>query len=270
MLSNRLALALLLVSASAPAFAQAPTAGEQAIQDLISSIQVIENRLELSITLTNGAVGYATIGGVTEDDAMNGALISQAMLLAYQDAVAAVLAADYNTAQNAQELFMQQHEGAMANLTAAVDNLVDASFVINQALAVQELAAVADTRPEQAALQGMLQDSTYTIELGEVVAYNDAIGAVESYAQQAGSFMAAANNSDLTASIDSFAAQNNITMGAYTAVTYVQSIDEFIIEWGMDGYTSGWNGYLTSEMQSANDLYNAGVYFQQQGNYAGL
>ena len=167
MLNNRLGLALLLANVSVPAFAQ--TAGEQAISDLISSIQVIENQLELSITLTNGAVGYATIGGVTEDDAMNGALISEAMLLAYQDAVAAVLAADYNTAQNAQELFMQQHEGAMANLTLAVDNLVDASFVINQALAVQELAVVADTRPEQAALQGMLTDSTYTIELGEVV-----------------------------------------------------------------------------------------------------
>lgn len=231
---------------------------------------MIENRLELSVTLTNGAVGYATIGGVTQDDAMNGALISQAMLLAYQDAVANVLAADFNTAQNAQDIFMQQHEGAMANLTAAVDNLVDASFVINQALAVQELAAVADTRPEQAALQGMLTDSTYTIELGEVVAYNDAVGAVESYAQQAGAFMAAANNSDLTASIDSFAQQNSITIGAYTAVSYVQNIDEFIIEWGMDGYTSGWSGYLTGEMQSAQDLYNAGVYFQQQGTYAGL
>jgi len=270
MSSKKLFLALLLVSASAQAHAQAQTAGEQAISDLISSIQVIENQLDLSITLTNGAVGYATIGGVTEDDAMNSALISQAMLLAYQDAVSDVLAADFNTAQNAQDIFMQQHEGAMANLTAAVDNLVDASFVINQALAVQELAAVADTRPEQAALQGMLQSDTYTIELGEVVAYNDAVGAVESYAQQAGAFMAAANNSDLTASIDSFAQQNSITIGAYTAVSYVQNIDEFIIEWGMDGYTSGWNGYLTNEMQSAADLYNAGVYFEQQGTYAGL
>lgn len=270
MSSKKLFLALLLVIASAQAHAQAQTAGEQAISDLVSSIQVIENQLDLSITLTNGAVGYATIGGVTEDDAMNSALISQAMLLAYQDAVSDVLAADFNTAQNAQDIFMQQHEGAMANLTAAVDNLVDASFVINQALAVQELAAVADTRPEQAALQGMLQSDTYTIELGEVVAYNDAVGSVESYAQQAGAFMAAANNSDLTSSIDSFAQQNSITIGAYTAVSYVQNIDEFIIEWGMDGYTSGWNGYLTNEMQSAADLYNAGVYFEQQGTYAGL
>lgn len=270
MLKNQLSLALLLASVSAPAFAQAPTAGEQAIQDLITSIQVIDNKLELSITLTNGAVGYATIGGVTQDGAMNDALISQAMLLAYQNAVAAVLAADYNTAQNAQEIFMQQHEGAMANLTLAVDTLVNATFVIQQAIAVQELAAVADTRPEQAALQTMLQDSTYTIELGEVVAYNDAIGAVESYAQQAGAFMSAANNSDLTASIDNFAAQNGIAIGAYTAVTYTQNIDEFIIEWGIDGYASGWSGYLTGDMKTAADLYNAGTYFQQQGTYAGL
>jgi len=229
---------------------------------------VIDNQLSLSITLTNGAVGYATVGGVTQDGSMDGAKITEAMLLAYQDAVASVQAADYNTAQNAQELFMQQHEGAMANLTVAVDNLVDATFVLQQAVAVQELAAVADTRPEQAALQSMLADDTYTIELGEVVAYNESLEAVESYAQQAGAFMAAANNSDLTASIDSFAAQSGVVMGAYTAVTYTQSIDEFIIEWGATG--SGWNGYLTTDMVDANDLYNAGEYFAQQGTYAGL
>lgn len=267
MLKKKLALGALLVSSSAPAYGQALTEGEQAIRDLVTSIQVIDNQLNLSITLTNGAVGYATIGGVTQDGAMDGAKITEAMLLAYQDAVASVRAADYNTAQNAQELFMQQHEGAMANLTVAVDNLVDATFVLQQAVAVQELAAVADTRPEQAALQGMLADDTYTIELGEVVAYNEAIDAVESYAQQAGAFMAAANNSDLTASIDSFAAQSNVTMGAYTAVTYTQSIDEFIIEWGATG--SGWNGYLSDDMKDATELYGAGQYFEQTGNYSG-
>ena len=268
MLKKTLALGALLASSSAAAYGQALTAGEQAIRDLVTSIQVIDNQLSLSITLTNGAVGYATVGGVTQDGSMDGAKITEAMLLAYQDAVASVQAADYNTAQNAQELFMQQHEGAMANLTVAVDNLVDATFVLQQAVAVQELAAVADTRPEQAALQDMLSDSTYTIELGEVVTYNQALDAVESYAQQAGAFMAAANNSDLTASIDSFAAQSGVVMGAYTAVTYTQSIDEFIIEWGATG--SGWNGYLTTDMVDANDLYNAGEYFAQQGTYAGL
>lgn len=268
MLKKTLALASLLASASAPVYAQALTEGEQAIQNLISSIQVIDNQLSLSITLTNGAVGYATVGGVTQDGAMNDAKITEAMLLAYQDAVASVQAADYNTAQNAQELFLQQHEGAMANLSASVDRLADATLMLQQAVAVQELAAVADTRPEQAALQEMLSNDAYTIELGEVVEFNQSLEAVESYAQQAGAFMAAANNSDLTASIDSFAAQNNVTMGAYTAVTYTQSIDEFIIEWGATG--SGWNGYMTSEMVDATDLYNAGEYFAQTGAYAGL
>lgn len=268
MQKKTLALACLLASASVQASAQALTEGEQAIRDLISSIQVIDNQLKLSITLTNGAVGYATIGGVTQDDAMSGARISEAMLLAYQDAVASVQAADYDTAQNAQDLFMQQHEGAMASLNVAVDNLVDATIVLEQAVSVQEMAAVADTRPEQAALQDMLSDDKYTIELGEVVTYNESIDAVESYAQQAGAFMAAANNSDLTASIDSFAAQNNVTMGAYTAVTYTQSIDEFIIEWGATG--SGWNGYLTADMVGANEIYNAGEYFAQNETHSGM
>jgi len=90
MLKKKLGLAFLLVSASAPAYGQSLTAGEQAIQDLIQSIQVIDNQLQLSIKLTNGAVGYATVGGVTEDSAMSGAKISEAMLLAYQDALSSV------------------------------------------------------------------------------------------------------------------------------------------------------------------------------------
>jgi len=110
-------------------------------------------------------------------------------------------------------------------------------------------------------LQTMLtNDPGLQITQAEVSNYNTSLDAVESYAQQAGSFLAAANNSSLTSAVDSFAASNNVAVGAYTAVTYTQSIDQYIITWGNDGFAAGWTGYNTGNIKDAADVYGAGIY----------
>ena len=88
---------------------------------------------------------------------------------------------------------------------------------------------------------------------------------VQNYAQQAGAFMAAANNDSLTASIDTYASAGNFVIGNYTAITYTQSIDEFVITWADDGFASGWQGYLTNQMKDAGDVYAAGDYINMYG-----
>ena len=77
--------------------------------------------------------------------------------------------------------------------------------------------------------------------------------------------MAAANNTELTASIDSYATQNNFLVGNYTAITYTQSVDEFVINWDTDGFGSGWQGYLSDDMKSASEVFDAGDYVAQYG-----
>jgi hypothetical protein len=109
----------------------------------------------------------------------------------------------------------------------------------------------------------MLQTDEYSIQASEVATYNDAVDNVEKYAQQAGAFMAAANNTDLTASIDSYTATNNLVSGNYTAITYTQNVDEFVITWSGNG--TGWSGYLTDDMKDAQAIYGANTYMQQHG-----
>lgn len=237
--------------------------GDQKIQQLINTLDVIDDRLQLSINLGIGAVGYAEVGGVIVDGSLDGAKVTEAMLLAYQNAVSSVMAHDYETAQNANQMFTQQHVAAMNSLSLAVDVLADATGILMSATAVAEVAAQADTSPEQVALQGMLATDEYSIDAGEVAAYNDALDAVEQYAQQAGAFLAAANNESLTASIDSFTANKGIVVGTYSALTYTQSVDEFVIVW--DGAGTGWSGYLTEDMRDANDIYGASQYILQYG-----
>ena len=239
--------------------------GQEKIDALITSLGAIKNRVTDAGTMTVGAVGYAALGGTIEDDAFDDGLITQTELDDYLAAHALVIGHDYETATTAQQLFTQEYQGAMNDLDAAIDLLADASAEILTATGIMETAATADTSPEQTALQGMMGTDEYSIDQAEVDAYNQAVAQVENYAQQAGAFMAAANNADLTASIDSYATQNNFVVGNYTAITYTQNVDEFVINWDDDGFGSGWQGYLTEDMVSASELFSAGEYVDQYG-----
>ena len=239
--------------------------GQEKLDYLIESLGAIKNRVTDSGTMTVGATGYAALGGVIVDDAMNDALITQTELDNYLEAHDLVMNHDYATATNAQELFTQEYQGAMNSLDEAIDLLTDASTEVLTATGIMEAAAAADTAPEQAALQGLMGQEEYQIDQAEVDAYNQAVAQVENYAQQAGAFMAAANNTELTASIDSYAQVNNFVVGNYTTITYTTNIDEFVINWDNDGFGSGWQGYLTEDMVSASDLFEAGEYVEQYG-----
>ena len=239
--------------------------GQEKIDALISSLGAIKNRVTDNGYHTVGAVGYAALGGVVVDDAFDDGLITQQELDDYLDAHALVIGHDYETATTAQQLFTQEYQGAMNDLDAAIDLLVDASAEILTATGIMTTAATADTSPEQTALQAMMGTDEYSIDQAEVDAYNQAVAQVENYAQQAGAFMAAANNADLTASIDSYATVNNFVVGNYTAITYTQNVDEFVINWDDDGFGSGWQGYLEDDMKSASEIFAAGEYVEQYG-----
>ena len=241
--------------------------GQQKITELKGSIDLINNRLLASGQLVNGSVGYATVGRVVIDDALDGAKITEAQYAAYKAALDKVVAHDYATATDAKQLFTQEHTASMNQLTLAVDLLTSATSVLATATSVSAIAAEADTKPEQVALQGMLATDEYTIQATEVATYNNAVDQVEKYAQKAGAFMAAANNTELTASIDSYTAQNNLVAGQYTAITYTQAVDEFVITWDDNG--TGWSGYLTDDMRTADDIYGANAYMQQNGSPVG-
>ena len=234
--------------------------GQEKINYLISSLDAIKTRLEDGSVLTVGAVGYANIGGVINDDALADGVIAQSELDNYLQAKTLVTTHDYAIAETAEQMFMQEYAANMNDLTAAVDNLTAATSVIMAAVEVMDVAATADTKPEQVALQGMVATAEYSIDSTEVDAYNDAVAAVEGYAQQAGAFMAAANNDELTATIDTYATQGNFMVGSYTAITYTQSVDEFVITWADSGFEGGFQGYLTGNMKSAADVYAAGEY----------
>lgn len=244
--------------------------GQDKITNLVNSLTVIDNTLQLSVNLGMGAVGYAEVGGVIVDGALDEGKITDAMLLAYQQARDEVLAYNYATATNASELFLENHVANMESLTLAVDTLSDRTTELMLATSLAEVATTADTRPEQVIVQSMLQEDKYTITAEKVNGYNDAVDAVATYAQAAGAYLAASQDTALTQSVDSYVASNGIVIGAYTATSYTQANDEFLITWAEQGYGSGWSGYMTEagNFKTAQDVFGAAQYILAQGSPA--
>jgi hypothetical protein len=222
--------------------------------NLNQSAQAILSQISASQILTAGAVQAAGSGDVLNTGVMQTAAISDSMQNSYNNAIQAVIDANY---YGAHELFMDKHEEAMQNLSASVDNLVDATLVLATAAAVADMAAAADTVPEQQAMQAMLENSPeLAVTDAEQGNYNNALASVQEYAREAGAFLAAANNTMLTSTVDNYAANANVNLyngfAAYSATADILNVA------AGDTFGIGFMGFMAGNGVSAEDIYSAG------------
>ena len=222
--------------------------------NLNQAAETILGQISASQILMAGATQAAATGDVLNPGVMQTAAISDQMQADYNNAIQAVIDANY---YGARDLLLDQHEQAMQNLSASVDDLVDATLVLATASTVAQMAEAADTVPEQQALQTMLENSPeMAISDAEQGDYNSALSAVQEYAREAGAFLAAANNTTLTSTVDAYAATANVNLyGGYAA--YSATADIINIGAG-NAFGLGFQGFLASNGVSAADIYSAG------------
>ncbi len=144
----------------------------------------------------------------------------------------------------------------MVNLDSAVDNLVAATAVLMEVQAVANMAANADTVQEQMVVQAVLTNSDMTISAADVSNYNNALGAVQAYARDAGAFLAASRNTTMTGTVDAYAANSGTSLYG-TTVTYSATADILNIS-GADAFGIGLQGLLQANTVSVEDVYAAG------------
>lgn len=220
---------------------------------LQGSAQTILDQLSASQDLTAGAVYSAGQGDILAPGVMQDAAITEQMRTAYNADIQDVIDATY---YDAQMLFEDQHDQAMANLDTAVDNLVAATLVLMEVQAVANMAANADTVQEQLAFQSILSSNDMTISAGDVSSYNSALGAVQTYAREAGAFLAASRNISLTDQTNAFAANSGTSL--YGAnVAYSATADIINISAG-SAFGVGFQGFLTSNVVTLEEVYAAG------------
>jgi hypothetical protein len=95
-----------------------------------------------------------------------------------------------------------------------------------------------------------------TISAADVSNYNTALGAVQTYARDAGAFLAASRNSSLTGAADSFAANSSTSLYGAT-VAYSATADIINISAG-NAFGVGFQGFLSSNAVNLADVYAAG------------
>jgi hypothetical protein len=220
---------------------------------LNQSAQTILNQLSAAQDLTGGAVYSAGQGDILNPGIMQTATITEQMRLDYNSDIQGVIDATY---YNAEMLFQDKHETAMANLDTAVDNLVAATAVLMEVQAVANMAANADTVTEQIAVQAVLTNNDMTITAADVSNYNSALGAVQSYAREAGAFLAASRNASMTSTVDNYAA--NTSTSLYGATVAYSATADIINVSAANAFGLGFQGMLQSNMVSLEDVYAAG------------
>jgi len=220
---------------------------------LEGSAQAILDQLTASQSLTAGAIYSASNGDILAPGVMQDATITEQMRLDYNSDVQGVIDATY---YNAELLFQDQYAATMVNLDSAVDNLVAATAVLMEVQAVANMAANADTVQEQMVVQAVLTNNDMTISAADVSNYNNALGAVQSYARDAGAFLAASRNTTMTATVDAYAANSGTSLYG-TTVTYSATADIMNIT-GADAFGIGLSSLLQANTVSVEDVYAAG------------
>jgi hypothetical protein len=221
--------------------------------DLQGSAQTILNQLSAAQSLTAGAVYSAGQGDILAPGVMQTATVTEQMRLDYNADVQGVIDATY---YNAEMLFQDQYAATMVNLDSAVDNLVAATAVLMEVQAVANMAANADTVQEQMAVQAVLTNNDMTVSAADVNNYNNALGAVQSYARDAGAFLAASRNTTMTGTVDAYAANSGTSLYGAT-VAYSPTFDIMNIS-AANVFGIGLQGLLGADTVTLADVYAAG------------
>lgn len=215
----------------------------------------------MSRTLATGASYYAGVGGIAPDGSVTEASLDQIIIEAYNTAYDNVLNAEY---YNTQMMLQDQHDMAVANLRTSIDALVAATSTFATVGAVAEIAAEASggSPDDQLQAQQILAMTDMTISEADVAEYNKALADVEKYSQEAAAFLAASVDTRITDTSDQWASSNNVSVAAYTSVTYDATTDLLFMQFAndADGYMKiQFDSYLTGNFKTAEDIYNTGI-----------
>ena len=225
------------------------TAQASEIDQLINTSQSIKTTFDLGIKTVAGMYDTAATGGVSPDMAKD-AHLTYAQAEAYNQALTAMKDANYT--MTAQEYFYQQSQAALDNLGTAIDNYVDASAQLITAVQVNDMASSVTTTEEATQLQTYITNNELSVSSEQVDTYNDSLDMVQTSAQIAASFIAAASDVALVDSAQTQADDLNQSF-AFAEVAYF-SQGSLIISLSGGDVSLDMSGYLVS----ASDILIAG------------
>jgi hypothetical protein len=240
---------------------------ETTIDNLVNASRTIAAKLEQGRYAVYGAEHYASVGGIIDYNAVDHDqyTINEADLNAYKNAVAGVQTALYFTTKMKLE---EKYEESMVKVSEAVDSFIVASVQLSMVEEVAEVAEVAQQTnnvEDQTAVQEFVEVNDVTIKQETVVEYNQSIEDIAVNARDAGAFLAASKNEQLTSLSDQHAQDYGNSM-AEASVSYSATSDVLSIEWASNIDSISFHDFLQGDYVTAAEVLGEGeaIYADQQ------
>jgi hypothetical protein len=162
----------------------------------------------------------------------------------------------------------EKYEESMVKVSEAVDSFIVASVQLSMVEEVAEVAEVAQQTnnvEDQTAVQEFVEVNDVTIKQETVVEYNQSIEDIAVNARDAGAFLAASKNEQLTSLSDQHAQDYGNSM-AEASVSYSATSDVLSIEWASNIDSISFHDFLQGDYVTAAEVLGEGeaIYADQQ------
>ena len=234
---------------------------------MVDASRTLAAKLEQGRHAVYGAEHYASVGGIIDYNAVDDEqyIINDGDIAAYNDALEGVRNALYYTTQMKLE---EKYEESMVKVSEAVDNFVVASVQLSVVEEVAEKAEVAqqtNSVEDQIAVQEFVEVNDVELKQETVAEYNQSLVDVAVHAREAGAFLAASKNDNLTSLSDSHAQEYNQSV-AEANITYSATNDSLYVDWANNTASISFHNFLSNDMVTAAEVLGQGeaIYADEQ------
>lgn len=255
-LASAWTMAGLCLIASVPASAQSLTTSQQTVvNNLQSTSLTIKSQVSLGLGISAALASAANNGTIVDPNAHQAGLITEQQRQDYNASLSTFRATDF---YNAQQFFRDQATNSISQMQQAITALSNSAVELQKAATVNQMMANVTDTTQAKQVQSVISNSpTLSSEIGAATVgnYNSSLAQVNSYATQAASFFQAANNTQLTNTVDLMKTNYGKDL-SYAGAHFSYADSRMLIGWA-DGFNFAVSPVLEAYKQSSADFYQA-------------
>jgi len=245
----------LCLIASGQASAQSLTTSQQTVVSNLSGASfTIKNQLATGLSFSAGFSAAANNGTIVDPTTWQAATITEQQRTAYNTALATYQSTDF---YNARQFFQQQAANSITQMQQAISLLSSSAVELQKAVSVNQMVSGVSDSMQAKQVQTAIANSGLSSEIGAATVgnYNHSLAQVNSYATQAAAFFRAADNTQLTNTVDLTKTNYGKNL-EYAGAHFVYADSTMLIGWA-DGFGFSVGPVLDAYKQSSEGFYQA-------------
>lgn len=211
--------------------------------------------MSLGLGIGSSLATSANNGTIVDPTAWQAGTITEQQRLAYNSSLSTFRTTDF---YNAQQFFRDQAANTIGQMQQAITALSNSAVELQKAATVNQMVAGITDSTQAKQVQSVVNNSpalSSEIRADTVGNYNSSLASVNSYATQAASFFQAANNTQLTNTVDLMKTNYGKDL-SYAGAHFAYGESRMLIGWA-DGFSFAVSPVLDAYKQSSADFYQS-------------